>query len=164
MRAYEIQLATSTDQSTGTSDATVAKVDVMHILYSPNGDASSASGLDPNDPGWAAAKAKADATVAKLRAIADLSTRRARFQAVAKTDSNDTGSGASGGELGFQTQASYVTEFGAAIFNGSHTYGEIIGPVDRSTAFTSSSGKPSMPPPRRASTTWPTSSSSTRRG
>lgn len=129
VRAYEIQLATSTDQSTGTSDATVAKIDVMHILYSPNGDASSASTLDPNDPAWAAAKAKADAAAAKLRAIPDLPTRRAQFQAVAKTDSSDTGSGASGGELGFQAQASFVAEFGGAIFNGSHTYGEIIGPV-----------------------------------
>ncbi|HTS14178.1 MAG TPA: peptidylprolyl isomerase, partial [Candidatus Sulfotelmatobacter sp.] len=129
VRGYEIQLATSTDQSTGTSDATVAKVDVMHILYSPNGDASSASTLDANDPAWAAAKAKADAEAAKLRAITSLSARRTTFMADAKTDSDDTGSGPSGGELGFQTEASYVTEFGSAIFNGSHTYGEIIGPV-----------------------------------
>ncbi len=129
VRGAEIQLATSTDQSTGASDATVAKVDVMHILYSPNGDASAASTLDPNDPAWAAAKAKADATAAKLKAITDLPTRRAQFQALAKTDSSDTGSGASGGELGFQTEASFVPEFGGAIFNGSHTYGEIIGPI-----------------------------------
>ena len=129
VRGSEIQLATTTDQSTGTSDATVAKVDVMHILYSPNGDASAASNLDANDPAWAAAKAKADATAAKLRAIPDLPTRRAQFQAIAKTDSSDTGSGASGGELGFQTEASFVPEFGGAIFNGSHSYGEIIGPV-----------------------------------
>ncbi|HEY7941272.1 MAG TPA: peptidylprolyl isomerase [Candidatus Limnocylindrales bacterium] len=129
VRAAEIQLATSTDQSTGQSDATAAKVDVMHILYSPKGDASGASTLDPNDPAWAAAKAKADATAAKLRAITDLPTRRAQFQAIAKTDSSDTGSGASGGELGFQTEASFVPEFGGAIFNGSHSYGEIIGPV-----------------------------------
>ncbi len=129
VRAYEIQLATTTDQSTGESDATVSKVDVMHILYSPKGDAANAATLDPNDPAWAAAKAKADATAAKLNAITDLSARRAEFMAIAKTDSNDTGTSDAGGELGFQTQASYVTEFGSAIFNGSHTYGEIIGPV-----------------------------------
>jgi len=129
VRGAEIQLATSTDQSTGSSDATESKVDVMHILYSPNNDASGASSLAANDPAWAAAKAKADATAAKLRAITDLPTRRAQFMAIAKTDSSDTGSGASGGELGFQTEASFVPEFGGAIFNGSHTYGEIIGPV-----------------------------------
>ena len=129
VRAYELQLATTTDQSTGSNDANLAKVDVMHILYSPNGDASAASTLDASDPAWATAKAKADATAAKLNAISDLTTRRSTFEAIAKTDSNDTGTGSAGGELGFQPQSSYVTEFGDAIFTGSHTYGQIIGPI-----------------------------------
>ncbi|HXR26553.1 MAG TPA: peptidylprolyl isomerase [Candidatus Baltobacteraceae bacterium] len=129
VRGYEIQLATATDQTTGQSDGTEAKVDAMHILYSPNGDASSATSLAASDPAWAAAEAKANATAAKLRAITDLSTRRAQFQAIAKTDSDDTGSATAGGELGFQTEDSFVPEFGGAIFNGTHTYGEIIGPI-----------------------------------
>ncbi|MFI5262556.1 MAG: peptidylprolyl isomerase, partial [Candidatus Limnocylindrales bacterium] len=128
-RAYELKLGVTVDQTTGVSDADQPKVRVSHILYSPKGDASGASSLDANDPAWAAAQAKAQATADKLRAITDLSARAAAFAALAKTDSNDTSSGTAGGDLGFITQSSVVTEFGDAVFGGNHTKGEIIGPV-----------------------------------
>ena len=46
------------------------------------------------------AKAKADATAAKLRAITDVTKREQEFATIAKSDSNDTGSGANGGSVG----------------------------------------------------------------
>lgn len=128
VQAYEIQLGITTNQSTGTSDANSPKIRVSHILYSPNGDATAAQTLDPNDPAWAKSKAQAQATADKLRAITSIPAREAEFAAIAKTDSDDTGSAPSGGDLGLQTTDTFVAAFASAI-NGSHTRGEIIGPI-----------------------------------
>ena len=130
VHAYEIFLATSDPTGQGGVAASLEdEVQVSHILYSPKGDSQGAATLDPNDPAWAEAKAKADKAAADLRAISDVSQRETAFAALAKSDSNDTGSAANGGDLGFQQRSTFVTEFSDAIFNGTHTKGEIIGPV-----------------------------------
>jgi len=130
VHAYEIFLSTSDPTGQGSVAASLQdEVQVSHILYSPNGDSQAAATLDANDPAWAAAKAKADKAAADLRAITDISKREAAFAALAKTDSNDTGSASNGGDLGFQQRSTFVTEFSDAIFDGTHTKGEIIGPV-----------------------------------
>ncbi len=131
VHAYEIFVAVQPDQSGQGSVASSEQdqVRVSHILYSPKGDAQNASKLDPNDPAWAEAKTKADATAAKLRAISDVTAREKAFADLAKKDSNDTGSAESGGDLGFQQTSTFVKEFAAAISGTGHTKGQIIGPV-----------------------------------
>src|SRR3712207_8078862 len=43
--------------------------------------------------------------------------------------SDDTGSGARGGDIGFFSRASVAQEFGTAVFEGQHKKGDLIGPV-----------------------------------
>lgn len=136
-RISEIYIAqdnASTDPSTepGASPSPTldeGQVKVRHILYSPNHDPSKAADVAQDDPAWAAAQASAQAAVDKLKAIADVAARETEFGALAKAESDDTGSGARGGQLDFTSRSGFVTEFSDAIFDGEHTAGEIIGPV-----------------------------------
>jgi parvulin-like peptidyl-prolyl isomerase len=105
------------------------QVKVRHILYSPKKDPGGASKLPADDPAWAEAQKLAQAATDKLKAISDVGQRETAFEALAKTDSDDTGSGAKGGQLDFADRSAYVTPFADAIFVGDHTKGEIIGPV-----------------------------------
>jgi parvulin-like peptidyl-prolyl isomerase len=109
--------------------ADTGQVKVRHILYSPKGDPTGAGDLPADDPAWAESEAAAKATADRLAAIADLAARETEFEAIARADSDDTGSGARGGQLDFTSRSGFVTEFSDAIFDGEHTKGEIIGPV-----------------------------------
>ncbi|HEX5451070.1 MAG TPA: peptidylprolyl isomerase [Candidatus Limnocylindrales bacterium] len=128
VHALEIQINADTS-STAAQDAAFGQVKVSHILYSPNGDPNAATTLDTSDPAWNDAKALADATAAKLKAIPDVAEREKEFATIAGTDSDDTASGAQGGELGWSTYSSFVDAFAKAIFTGDHQPGDIIGPV-----------------------------------
>ena len=96
---------------------------VEHILYSPNGDPNAATTLDAADPAWAAAQAKAQATYDKL--VKDPT----QFEAIAKAESNDTGTGADGGLLPWVSRSSLDTAFGDAVFASGLKAGDLIGPV-----------------------------------
>ena len=78
------------------------KVHAAHILVMPKKQE------DPAED--KAAKAKADAILAKLTGGAD-------FAATAKTESDDKGSGAKGGDLGFFSKEEMVPEFSEAAFS-----------------------------------------------
>jgi parvulin-like peptidyl-prolyl isomerase len=106
-----------------------AEVKSSHILYSPKDDPSGAAQLAESDPAWAAAKKQADEAAAKLRGIGSVPAREAEFAKIAKAESDDKGSGARGGDLGFLKRTRLVEEFATAIFEGRHEQGEIIGPV-----------------------------------
>ncbi len=84
------------------------QVKVRHILYTPgDADPSTGSPLPSDAASLAAAKAKAQATYDKLKALqGDPAALLKEFEAIAKTDSKDTTSGADGGQLGWFTQGS----------------------------------------------------------
>lgn len=84
------------------------EIHARHILYKVEG---------AND---AAQKAKAEAAVRKLKAGAD-------FAALAKAESDDPGSKASGGDLGSFPRGRMVKEFEDAAFSAKEN--EIVGPV-----------------------------------
>jgi parvulin-like peptidyl-prolyl isomerase len=76
------------------------------------------------------AQAEAEAAAAELRAIADVAAREASFVERARTESDDQGSGAVGGDLGFFDRSAMVPVFAAAVFDAEDPQnGDIIGPV-----------------------------------
>ena len=123
VHAYHIQVALNPSAPDSTDD----EVQVLHILYSPNDDATTAESAD--DAAWAAAEEEATKAAEALRALPDIAFRKSQFEATARTVSDDTGSGGQGGDIGFITRASLERPFGDAIFDGQHSADEIIGPV-----------------------------------
>ncbi|MFL5757174.1 MAG: peptidylprolyl isomerase [Chloroflexota bacterium] len=99
-------------------------VRVRHILYSPKGDPSGAAQVAPTDPSWKEAEDKAKAAVTKLRADPT------QFASLAESESNDTGSGAKGGALGYVAETTqFVDEFKKAVLAPGLKPGQILDPV-----------------------------------
>jgi len=67
-------------------------------------------------------KKKADDIMAALQ-------KGASFANLARADSEDTGSGAKGGELGWASKGAYVKEFEDAVWNTDNKVGTIVGPI-----------------------------------
>jgi parvulin-like peptidyl-prolyl isomerase len=107
------------------------EVRVRHILYTPGDKAP--DGQNPiasDDPGWPAARAKAQATYDKLKALVGKPDELAtQFAAIAKTDSMDTSTGVDGGELPWFSRSSLDTGFGDAIFKDGLKKGDLLEPV-----------------------------------
>ena len=101
------------------------QVEVRHILYAPNHDASKASSVPATDPAWKAAEDLARATYEKLKKDPDPK----KFAEIAKKESDDKGTGASGGELPWAYEKTYDPAFGAAIFAPNLTKDQILEPV-----------------------------------
>jgi hypothetical protein len=102
----------------GTGDA----VKVRHILISPNNDPGKAGSLKVDDPAWTAAADEANKLAADIKA-------GTKTFADGVSQSDDQGSAAQGGELGWFTRDQIVPEFGDAIFAEGLTAGQILGPV-----------------------------------
>ncbi len=92
------------------------EVTVRHILYKADGTPAAD----------AAARAKADSAVKRLKGGAD-------FAGLAKAESEDPGSKASGGELGAISRGRMVKEFEDAAFGAAQ--GDIVGPVKSPFGF-----------------------------
>jgi parvulin-like peptidyl-prolyl isomerase len=99
-------------------------VRVRHILFSPNHDPQKALSLAATNQAWTAAKALADAAYAKLQADPT------QFDALARSESDDTNSRPSGGKLGYLSSADPLdTAFSGAIFAKGLQSGQILAPV-----------------------------------
>jgi parvulin-like peptidyl-prolyl isomerase len=108
----------------GQSENGPGAIKVRHILYSPNGDPQTASKVQPDDPAWAAAKAKADATYAKLQANPSL------FDSLARAESDEGLAKTSGGKLPyFSTEDAVDPDFMAAIEAPGLQPGQLLAPV-----------------------------------
>ena len=99
----------------------VEEVLVRHLLYSPNDDSAGAAGLDATDPAWAAAEAEAKAAYEKIAGGASMASLA--------DQSDDTGSGANGGLLGWAAKGSYVPAFEDAVWADSLQVGDLLGPI-----------------------------------
>jgi parvulin-like peptidyl-prolyl isomerase len=113
------------DQQTGEPVVpTATAVKVRHILYSPKDDAQAAASLKPDDAAWKKAEEDARAAYTKLKADPSL------FPQLAKDESDDPGSGANGGNLGYvEKDSPFVKEFLDAIFKDGVQPGQILEPV-----------------------------------
>jgi parvulin-like peptidyl-prolyl isomerase len=106
------------------SETDPTAVRVRHILFSPNHDAQNASTVAASDPAWNAAKALADAAYKTLQADPS------QFDAIARAQSDDTGSKTSGGKLGYMTTSSGLAQaFADAIFAKGLQPGQLLPPV-----------------------------------
>jgi parvulin-like peptidyl-prolyl isomerase len=106
------------------------KVSAAHILYSPNDDPSGAQTLDPADPAWEAARIEAQTAVDQLNKVADTELRAKAFATRARSQSDDTASGANGGDLGFFSRDMMVPEFADPLFDNAELQpNDIVGPV-----------------------------------
>lgn len=99
----------------------VEEVLVRHLLYSPNDDSAGAAGLDATDPAWAAAEAEAKAAYEKIAGGASMASLA--------DQSDDTGSGANGGLLGWAAKGSYVPAFEDAVWADGLQVGDLLGPI-----------------------------------
>ena len=117
-QVYRIYMPTSADE-TGPS-----AVSVRHILFSPKHDLQGATTLPATDPAWVEAKTLADAAYAKLKADPT------QFDAMARSESDDTQSNTIGGKLGYVTTDSAPdASFAAAISAPGLQPGQILAPV-----------------------------------
>lgn len=124
----DLFIAASAPTQEGATEAD--EVRVAHILYSPADNPSDSGTLPADDPRWEQERQRAEATANKLKAITDVAARTAEFKQIARSESEDTGSGEQGGELGYSQPASGLDpEFAKAIFEGEHNPGDMIGPV-----------------------------------
>ena len=102
-------------------------VKVRHILYSPNGDPSTASTVTPTNPAWARAQSLATATYARLK------TNPSLFDSIARKESDESsalGPSGSGGKLPyFDSTSSVDLAFKAAILAANLKPGDILPPV-----------------------------------
>ena len=111
-------------------------VRASHILYQPetpldeDGNPTDLADLPVDDPAWEAARQEAEAVATLARSVENVDARMEAFAARARLDSDDTTSGARGGDLGYFTRDTMVAEFSAAIFDADDPQrGDIIGPV-----------------------------------
>jgi parvulin-like peptidyl-prolyl isomerase len=111
-------------------------VRASHILFRPetpldgDGNPTDPADLPADDPAWEAARERAEAVAHLARLVEDVDARVDAFARRARLESDDTASGARGGDLGYFTRDTMVPEFTAAIFDaGELQRGDILGPV-----------------------------------
>lgn len=116
--------------SSGDTSAAEAngEVDYAEIVFAPNDNLDTAPDLDPNDPAWATAQTQAQAAADQLNAITDVTQRTTQFQTMATSTSDDPTS-QSAGEVGYVTQDIPPQAVADALWGGTHTKGDIIGPI-----------------------------------
>jgi parvulin-like peptidyl-prolyl isomerase len=116
----EIYLPEPNTSSSGLAEG----VKVRHIVFAPNDDPANAEDVPDNDPAWAKAKADADA------AYADLKAHPEKFDALARTQSDERSATQTGGKQPWYYPGSTVDQaFKNAILADGLTPGQLLEPV-----------------------------------
>jgi parvulin-like peptidyl-prolyl isomerase len=112
------------------SETGPSAIRVRHILYSPNHDPNAAAKVAPADPAWAAAKALADATYAKLQ------KDPTQFDAIARAESDEAAARTSGGKLPyFSTNDGIDQAFADAVLKPGLEPDQLLAPVKSSFGY-----------------------------
>ena len=104
------------------------EVDYSEIVFAPNDDLTTAPDLAEDDPAWEEAKTAADNAFAQLSEVPDPETMKTLFEQLA-IEGSDAPSGEEGGRQGFVTRSIPPVAVGDALFDGTHTENELIGPI-----------------------------------
>jgi parvulin-like peptidyl-prolyl isomerase len=108
----------------GPSESLDGAIKTRHILYSPNGDPSTAAEVDRNDQAWKDAEAKARATYDKLVANPEL------FDSIARAESDEDSAVTTGGKLPYFAPDDQIDPaFADAIFAPGLEPGQLLEPV-----------------------------------
>jgi parvulin-like peptidyl-prolyl isomerase len=107
---------------------TDGEIEYSEIVFAPNDDVDAAPDLDPNDPAWATAKTEADAEMAALKAITDVTQRETTFATDATSKSDDPTS-SDGGKVEFSSKDTLPTAVADALWGGTFNKGDLIGPI-----------------------------------
>jgi len=114
--------------ASGDTNTADGEIDYYEIVYAPNDDVDAAPDLPADDSAWATAKSQADAEVATLQAITDVTERTTTFQTTATSASDDPTS-QDGGHVTYTTRDIPPAPIADALWNGTHNKGDIIGPI-----------------------------------
>jgi parvulin-like peptidyl-prolyl isomerase len=99
-------------------------IKVRHILYSPKDDPQAARTLPAEDPAWKAAEDESRATYDKVKADPDV------FDSIAREDTDDTASAATGGKQPYYSSVSNLDPaFATAILDPAVQPGQLLEPV-----------------------------------
>ncbi len=134
----QVKLAVIYVDGLSTGDTSTAEangeVDYAEIVFAPGDNLDTAPTLDQNDPLWATAQTQAQAAADQLNAITDVTQRTTQFQTMATSNSDDPTS-QQAGEVGYVTQDIPPQAVSDALWNGTHTKGDIIGPIRGDAAY-----------------------------
>lgn len=111
------------------------EVRYSEILLSPNDDPEEATELPEDDPAWTAARDEADAVIAELTAITDVTQRLERFRALAREKSDSLITAEDGGDAGFVSRDLLPEEVGNELFDMDVEVDQLLGPVRDETGY-----------------------------
>ena len=120
--------------ASGDTNTTDGEIDYYQMVLAPNKDPENAPNLAPDDPAWAEAKTRADATIATFQAITDVEQRMSAFQSTATKESDDETS-QDGGHVEYTTRDIPPQEVSDALWNGTHAKGDLIGPIKGDSGY-----------------------------
>jgi parvulin-like peptidyl-prolyl isomerase len=126
----------NTDTS-GTDDPTIdqGEIHFSQILFSPNGDPTTAADLPLTDPAWTQAATDATNAYNTLNSITDPQARADQFAQMAKDKSDDSATASGGGDVAFTTRSLLPTNVAAALFDSTHQAGDLLAPVQDETGW-----------------------------
>ena len=118
----------------GDPEDAAGEVDYSEIVFAPNDNLEVAPELPQEDAAWEVSRLEAQAVFNELEALTAGEVRVERFRTIA-TENPDSPTSEDGGAVGFVTRGIPPEAVGNALFDTTHTEGELIGPVRGDAAW-----------------------------